>query len=158
MVKCAHYVYARGRRKLIFIVALVLIGLVNGESSLAQINTKEMLQNDQINITQKERLNDGTEKDPFSLPVGIHPIFKGENRGETTAATKGEELKVGRVKAILISSHIRLALVDRHIVKIGDLINGEKVVEISPDQVVLEKGGKKNTLFLYQSTIQLRVE
>jgi hypothetical protein len=142
----------------IFIVAFVLIGLVNGESSLAQVNTIDILHKDQINITQKERLNDGTGRDPFSLPLGVRPLFKGENRGETATVTKGEESKMGRVKAILISRHISLALVDRHIVKTGDSIDGEKVVEISPDQVILEKGGKKRTLFLYQSAIPLKVE
>jgi hypothetical protein len=142
----------------ILIVALVLIGLINGDSSLAQINTKEILHKDQINITQKEGLDNGTGRDPFSLPLGIHPLSKGDNKGETVTVTKGEESKVGRVKAILISRHISLALVDRRIVKIGDSIDGEKVVEISPDQVVLEKGGKKRTLFLPKSVIPLRVE
>jgi hypothetical protein len=142
----------------IFIVALVIIGLINGELSLAQINTKEILHKDQINITQKEGLYNGTGRDPFSLPLGIHPLSKGENKGETATVTKGGESKTGRVRAIFISRHISLALVDRHIVKIGDSIDGEKVVEISPDQVVLEKGGKKRVLFLPQSVIPLRVE
>jgi hypothetical protein len=142
----------------ILIVALVIIGLINGELSLAQIHTTEMPKKDQMNITQRERLNDGIGRDPFSLPLGIHPLSKGENKGETATVTKGEESKTGRVRAILISRHISLALVDRHIVKIGDSIDGEKVVEISPDQVVLEKGGKKRALFLPQSVIPLRVE
>jgi len=142
----------------IFIVALVLISLINGESSLAQIHIKEMLQKDQMNITQKEKLDDGIGRDPFSLPLGIHPLSKEENKGETAKVTNDEESKVGRVKAILISRHISLALVDRRIVKIGDSIDGEEVVDISPDRVVLGKGGKKKTLFLPQSVIPLRVE
>jgi hypothetical protein len=125
---------------------------------MAQIHTTEMPNKDQMNITQKEKLDAGTGRDPFSLPLGIHPLSKGENKGETAKVTKGEESKTGRVRAILISRHISLALVDRHIVKIGDSIDGEKVVEISPDQVVLEKGGKKRVLFLPQSVIPLRVE
>jgi len=130
---------------------------VNGELSFAQIHTGEMLQKDQINITQKKRLEDGMGRDPFSLPSGVYPLSKGENKGYTTVI-KEEESKVGRVRAILISRYIRLALVDRRIVKVGDSINGEKVVEISSGHVVLGKGGKKKTLFLYQSAIPLRVE
>ena len=143
---------------MIFIVALVIIGLINGEPYLAQIHTTEMPRKDQMNIPQKERLDAGTVRDPFSLPLGVHPLSKEENKGEAAKVTNGEESKMGRVKAILISRHISLALVDRRIVKIGDSINGEKVVEISPDQVVLGKGGKKRTLFLPQSAIPLRVE
>lgn len=139
---------------MIFMVALVLIGVINGELSLAQINTKEMLQKDQINITQKKKLKDSIGRDPFSLPSGVFPLSK----GETATVTKEEESKVGRVKAILISKHIRLALIDRHIVTVGDSISGEKVVEIRPDQVILGKEGKKRTLFLHQSAIPLRVE
>lgn len=142
---------------MIFMVALILIGIINVELSFAQIHTGEMLQKDQINMTQKKRLEDGIGRDPFSLPSGIYPLSKGGNEGYTTV-TKEEESKVGRVKAILISRHIRLALVDRRILKVGDSINGEKVVEISSSQVVLGKGGKKRTLFLYQSAVPLRVE
>jgi hypothetical protein len=114
-------------------VVLILIFVINAELSFAQIHR---------------------ERDPFSLPADIHPLSK----GETSTVTKKEESKEGRVKAILISRHIRLALIDRHIVTVGDSISGEKVVEIRPDQVILGKEGKKRTLFLHQSSIPLKVE
>jgi predicted HAD superfamily phosphohydrolase len=114
-------------------VVLILIFVVNAELSFAQILR---------------------ERDPFSLPAGIYPLSK----GETAAVTKKEESKGGGVKAILISRHIRLALIDRHIVTVGDSISGEKVVEIRPDQVILKKEGKKRALFLHQSAIPLKVE
>ena len=114
-------------------VVLILIGVINAELSLAQIHG---------------------ERDPFSLPADIHPLSK----GETSTVEKKEESKAGRVKAILISRHIRLALVDRSIVTIGDSINDEKVVDIRPDQVILKKEGKKRALFLHQSSIPLKVE
>jgi len=117
--------------KVVFI--LILIGVINAELSLAQIHR---------------------ERDPFSLPADIHPLSK----GETTTVTKKEESKEGGVKAILISRHIRLALIDRHIVTVGDSISGEKVVEIRPEQVILKKEGKKRALFLPQSAIPLKVE
>ena len=114
-------------------VVLILIGVINAELSLAQIHG---------------------ERDPFSLPADIHPLSK----GETSTVTKKEESKEGRVKAILISRHIRLALIDRHIVTVGDSISGEKVVEIRLDQVILGKEGKKRAFFLPQSAIPLKVE
>lgn len=114
-------------------VVLILIFVINAELSFAQIHR---------------------ERDPFALPADIHPLSK----GETSTVTKKEESKGGRVKAILISRHIRLALVDRSIVTIGDSINDEKVVEIRPDHVILKKEGKKRTLFLHQSAIPLKVE
>ena len=114
-------------------VVLILIFVINAELSLAQIHR---------------------ERDPFSLPAGIYPLSK----GETATVTREEKSKAGRVKAILISRHIRLALVDRSIVTIGDSINDEKVVEIRPDQVILKKEGKKRALFLHQSAIPLKVE
>jgi len=147
----------RNRKINFFTTSAVLSCIIWVNQCSAQIRTEEMLQKDQMNISQKERLA-GTVRDPFSLPLGIHPLSKSENKGETATVTNGEESKVGKVKAILISRHIRLALVDRHIVKIGDSINGEEVVEISPDRVVLGKGGKERTLFLPQSVIPLRVE
>jgi predicted HAD superfamily phosphohydrolase len=117
----------------IFKVVLILIFVINAELSFAQIHR---------------------ERDPFLLPAGIHPLSK----GETATVAREEKSKMGRVKAILINKHIRLALIDRSIVTIGDSINDEKVVEIRPDQVILKKEGKKRTLFLYQSTIPLKVE
>ena len=115
------------------VLIFILIGVINAELSLAQIHR---------------------ERDPFSLPAGIHPLSK----GETATMTREEKSKAGRVKAILISRHIRLALVDRSIVTIGDSVNDEKVVEIRPDQVILKKEGKKRAFFLHQSAIPLKVE
>jgi hypothetical protein len=62
------------------------------------------------------------------------------------------------VKAILISDHARLALIDRHIVTVGDSIHGEKVLEINTDRVILGKGEQKRTLLLSQSPVRLTVE
>jgi hypothetical protein len=60
-----------------------------------------------------------------------------------------------KVKAILISDHARLALIDRHIVTVGDSIRGEKVLDIKTDRVTLGKGDQKRTLLLSQSPVRL---
>jgi MSHA biogenesis protein MshK len=126
-------------------------------TGFTKFKTKEIAQGSKMNESRGKG-SEGQVRDPFSLPSGIYPLSKGENKEGASAVTKEEESKAGRVKAILISSHIRLAVVDRRIVTVGDSINGEKVVEISPNQVVLGRGVKKRTLFLYQSAIPLRVE
>ena len=104
-------------------------------------------------------------RDPFLLPDGIHPLSK----NDTILGTKGTlpklEMKSNdlpppslKVKAILISDHIRLALIDSHIVMVGDAIHHEKVLEINTDRVVLGKGDQKRTLLLSQSPVFLTVE
>ena len=63
-----------------------------------------------------------------------------------------------KVRAILISDHARLVLIDHHIVTEGDSIRGEKVLEIKKDRVTLGKGDQRRTLHLSQSPVQLTVE
>ena len=110
-------------------------------------------------------LPQATGRDPFLLPSGVHLL----SNKETTMGTKGIPSKlVGnpnevlpsplKVKAILISDRIRLALIDRHIVTVGDSIQDEKVLEIKKDQVILGKRDQKRTLLLSQSPVLLTVE
>ncbi len=106
-----------------------------------------------------------TGRDPFSLPSGIRLLSK----VDTALGTKGILPKTDtkpndillsplKVKAILISDHVRLALIDRHIVTVGDSIQDEKVLEIKTDRVILGKGYQKRTLLLSQSPVPLTVE
>jgi len=104
-------------------------------------------------------------KDPFQLPEGIRLLSKIDSVQEAKGTTSKSEAKPTdisppplKVKAILISDHIRLASINRYIVKVGDSINGERVLEIKPDQVILGKEGKKRSIFLDQSPIKLTVE
>ena len=104
-------------------------------------------------------LSQDFQRDPFLLPSGVRLLSKNEpvlGKSETKPIdTSPLPLKV---KAILISDHIRLASIDRYIVTVGDSIYDEKVLEIKADQVVLGKGDKKRTIFLDQSPIKLTVE
>jgi hypothetical protein len=96
-------------------------------------------------------------RDPFLLPLGVHLLSKiGGPSGVKGLPPKTEP--EGGVKAILIADHIRLALIDRHIVTVGDSIRDEKVLEINKDKVILGKGDQKRTLLLSQSPIPLTVE
>ena len=104
-------------------------------------------------------------RDPFLLPAGVRLLSK----IDTASGTKGIPSKTEgkpddmlpsplKVKAILISDHVRLALIDRHIVTVGDSIQDEKVLEIKTDRVILGKGDQKRTLLLSQSPVLLNVE
>jgi len=104
-----------------------------------------------------------SRRDPFFLPSGVRllsketPVQENKKVLQATEEVKPVEVPL-KLKAILIGDHIRLASIDRSIVSIGDFINGEKVLEIRSDRVILEKEGKKRTLVLDQSPIKLTVE
>ena len=104
-------------------------------------------------------------RDPFLLPSGVRLLSKTNTAMELKGISSKWEGKLNnilpsplKIKAILISDRIRLALIDRHIVKVGDLIQEEKVLEIKPDRVLLGKGVQKRTLLLPQSPVLLTVE
>lgn len=124
----------------------------------------------QVQAQPKQRTSSIQEirKDPFSLPRGVRllsqevPTAREEKKVHPASEiksieTKPEEIPL-KLKAILMTDHIRLASIDRSIVKVGDLINGEKVTEIRPDRVILEKEGKKRTILLDQNPVKLTVE
>lgn len=103
-------------------------------------------------------------RDPFLLPPGVRPLSKNEAVSEVKGIRPISEIKPVdmvpslKVKAILISDHVRLALIDRHIVTIGDSIQDEKILEIKADRVILGKRDHQRTLFLSQSPVRLTVE
>ena len=102
-------------------------------------------------------LSQENKRDPFLLPPGVHLLSKTGAPLEVKRVPPKMETDRG-VKAILIADHIRLALIDHHIVTVGDSIRDEKVLEIDSDRVILGKGDKKRTLLLSQSPVLLTVE
>lgn len=117
---------------------------------------------------KKPSLIQETRKDPFSLPSGVRllskevPVTQEDKKLQPITEIKPVETQPAEIplklKAILIGDHVRLASIDRSIVTIGDLIHGEKVLEIKPDRVILEKEGKRRTLLLDKSPIKITVE
>jgi len=157
---------------LIFIILLTFIGVIFAAQTSAQNPQKERLLRGQEDSAQQKMIGSGPEKNPFSLPAGIRLRSKSQ---AVPAAPKAPEKAPQRetkildvppppppaplkVRAILISSQTRLALIDRHIVRVGDSIQEEKILEIAKDYVVLGKGDKKRTLLLQQSPVHLTVE
>ena len=110
-------------------------------------------------------LSQENQRDPFLLPAGVRLLSKMDAAPATkgvpsTADGKRNDMSFSalKVKAILISDHVRLALIDRHIVTVGDSIHEERILEINADRVVLGKGNQKRTLLLSQSPVLLTVE
>jgi len=96
-------------------------------------------------------------RDPFLLPPGVYLLSKiGLPQGAKGVFSKTET--DAPLKAILIGDHVRLALIDRHTVTVGDSIHGETVLEIKKDRVILGKGEQKRSLLLPQSPVPLTVE
>jgi hypothetical protein len=111
---------------------------------------------------EKIILSQESGRDPFLLPLGVHLLSKigtavGVRGGPLGTGNKLDENPM-KLKAILISDHARLTVIGRHIVTVGDSIQGEKVLEIKTDRVILGKGDQKRTLLLSQSPVRLTVE
>jgi hypothetical protein len=111
---------------------------------------------------EKTAVSQESGRDPFLLPPGVHLLSKigtalGVRGGPSGMGNRPDE-NLMKVKAILISDHARLALIDHHIVTVGDSIRGEKVLDIKTDRVTLGKGDQKRTLLLSQSPVRLTAE
>ena len=137
------------------VVGMTLIGpmVVHGQSK------------GKMHLTEDRGLQHTWGRSPFLLPSGVRSSAKGgAARVSKKVASKPQANSARvppvprKVRAILISDHIRLASIDQHIVTVGDVIDGEKVLEIKTDRVILGKGGKKRTVLLYRNPILLTVE
>jgi hypothetical protein len=147
-------------------LVLILMIFVCFESAFPQAETKKTLQKDEESPSQRK--SQGTRsRNPFLLPPGIYllskegvaPVRK-EKEKATGPDAKLEEIETSpfQVRAILISDQIRLATIGSHIVAVGDKLDGETILEIKNDRVMLGKGDRKRTLHLHQSPLQLTLE
>jgi len=148
----------------LIIILLILMILLSFDSAFPQEETKEMLQNDEESPSQKK--SQGTRvRNPFLLPPGVYFLSKDGAGSVRKEKDKGPEAKLEeietspfKVRAILISDQIRLATIGSHIVAVGDKLNGETILEIKNDRVIIGKGDRKRTLLLRQSPVQLTIE
>jgi len=100
-------------------------------------------------------------RDPFKLSPGVK--LKVAKKGQSRKAIKpkikkkspeSKKLPIKKVTAILITDSRKIASINHKLVTVGDLIDGEKVLEIKPDGVILERGGRKRVIMLEKSPIQ----
>jgi len=145
----------KGQKKIILILIIAIVFIGDGMALMNPIA---------VNGQSKERtiLSQESGRDPFLLPSGVHLLSKVGTASGTRGGRSGTDNRPNedpmKVKAILISDYVRLALIDRHIVTVGDSIRGEKILEIKTDRVTLGKGDRKRTLLLSQSPVALTVE
>jgi len=91
-------------------------------------------------------------RDPFGFPPGVE--LRVAEQGESLKAVKAVEPPVKKVTAILITDSRKVASINHKVVTVGDLIDGERVLEIKPDRVILQKGPRKQVITLDESPIQ----
>ena len=111
-------------------------------------------------VESQEVSGHGNTRDPFSLPSGVHLLAKGNVASVSKEAPSKPEVSPvpPKVKAIMISDQVRLALIDRQIVAVGDSINDERILEIKTNHVILGKGDKKRVIHMSQSLSGLILE
>lgn len=88
-------------------------------------------------------------RDPFGLPPGIQ--LRATEEGGLPEAIKP---RIKKVTAILITDSRKVASINHKVAAVGDFIDGEKVLEIKPDRVILEKGGRRHVIMLEESPVQ----
>ena len=145
-------------------VALILAVFVCSGSAFPQAETKEIPQKDEKSQTQAK--SEGARlRNPFLLPPGVYLLSKEgaaparkERGAGLDAKLEEREVSPFKVRAILISDQIRLATIGSHIVAVGDKLDGETILEIKNDRVILGKGDRKRTLHLQQIPVQLTIE
>jgi len=161
---------------LVFIILLTFMGLIFVAQASAQASPKELYPKGEGDSARQKMAGSGPGRNPFSLPAGIHLRSKTQGVSQAVPAALKAPEKIPlretkvldvpplplpsplRVRAILIGGQSRWALIDRHIVREGDSLEGEKILVIAKDYVVLGQGDKKRTLFLHQSPVHLTVE
>ena len=88
-------------------------------------------------------------RDPFELPAGVQ-LRVAEKEG----SSKAIKPHIKKVTAILITDSRKVASINHKVVVVGDFIDGERVLEIKPDRVILEKDGRRHIINLEKSPIQ----
>lgn len=84
-------------------------------------------------------------KNPFALPQ-----LKEEKRKETSTAV--------RLVGIFEKGKDRLAIIDHEVVRKGDMVGDEKIVEIEKDKVVLVRNNARRTILLMPAENIIREE
>jgi hypothetical protein len=145
---------------IIIFLSLAVYYLRPGWSRLFSTNTK-------IGIARSARAvrESSVEKiPPQSLPpLSVESEVDASTPwGRNPFLTEEEVKQVGverlRVNTIIVGPPKAVAIVDGRAVMVGDKIHDEKIVEIRPNAVILEREGKKKILELDETTLSVAVE
>lgn len=81
---------------------------------------------------------DASRKDP-TVPPAVWLAAQPKTADATQQAASGE---TSRIQLIVAGPSRRLALIDGKVVKAGDVVNGSKVLAITPDKVIMRDAAK----------------
>lgn len=104
-------------------------------------------------------LQRATRRDPFFTTAEIDAMNRPPPASRPTTPVSAPPppppLPTYTLKAIMTVGAERLAAIDDRVVKVGDMMGDERVVQILPDAVVLERGGQRRWLVLSTSESSL---
>jgi len=97
-------------------------------------------------------------RNPFLTKEEMNSLRKKETLPTSPTSMIISPFPQWEVKSILTSGSGRVATVNDHIVKVGDFLGEERVLEINEDSVVLGSKGKRRLLRQRQPSIPIKVE
>ena len=124
---------------------------------------REGLKADQVSPTGASSAetspNEGDpSRNPFALPAGVHPLSgaapslrpPGEVGAHDTDPARAAvpEPPARELSGILVGPRDRVAIIDGTLLRAGDSVEGEHVIDIPRDHVVLARDGQRRTLRL----------
>ena len=101
-------------------------------------------------------------RNPFALPSGVRPVNQptkaaanigppgeaGVADGKDGTRAPGPKPPASELSGILVGARDRVAIINGTLVRSGDSIEGERVIDIRRDHVVLARDGQRRTLRL----------
>ena len=97
-------------------------------------------------------------RNPFALPAEVHPLK--QPSGAAAALSPSDEAGADPARAavpappahelsgVLVGARDRVAIIDGTLLRTGDVLGGEHVIDIRRDHVVLARDGRRRTLRL----------
>lgn len=95
-------------------------------------------------------------RDPFftveEIAARNRPAVAARPASETPSAPVRQPLPTHTLKLLMTAGSVKTATIDDQVVRVGDRVGEERVVEILSDAVVLERGGERRRLELAGAT------
>jgi hypothetical protein len=95
--------------------------------------------------------------DPFRPPNALLPNTSSENNSATNNRSMPQansNMYGGKVQMLLIGQHRSTALIDGHVLKLGELINQWKLVSIDPQNIVMRNASVTEKISINPSVVK----
>lgn len=139
-----------------------LIEITNGQSADATDNIKSNPSQEEIFTAQEQRKKKLMwGRNPFLYPEDIDPSketeepqTKSSEPSRTKVVTKGSF----KLTSIIITNDQKTAIIDQEpfVVRKNDKINGQRVLDIHEDRIIVERNGKRRIVYLKKTGISYR--